>query len=61
MTESATDGRGRRVAGFVVFMLGAGLILESPALWYGVVLMGIGAVIFVRGMVAGGSSAELTS
>jgi hypothetical protein len=45
------DGRGRRVAGFFVFMLGAGLVLESAALWYGVAMMAIGAVLFALGMV----------
>jgi hypothetical protein len=49
------DGRGRRVAGFFVFMLGAGLVLESPALWYGVGIMVVGAACFAWGMVTRGN------
>jgi hypothetical protein len=49
---SELDGRGRRVAGFFVFMLGAGLVLESPALWYGVAIMAVGATCFGWGMLS---------
>ena len=52
MAEPGRDGKGRRVAGFFVFMLGGGLLLESAAVWLGVILMGIGAIIFALGMVA---------
>jgi hypothetical protein len=36
--------KGQRVAGMFVFMIGAGLILESPAPWLGaaVLLLGLG-------------------
>jgi len=50
MTE--LDGRGRRVTGFFVFMLGAGLVLESAALWYGVAIMVAGVVCFAWGMLS---------
>lgn len=53
MAEHAGDGKGRRVAGFFVFMLGAGLMLESTAVWCGAVLMAIGAIVFARGVFAG--------
>ncbi len=56
MADRGGAGKGRRVAGFFVFMLGAGLLLESPAVGSGVVLMGIGAVLFVRGVFAQSAS-----
>jgi hypothetical protein len=44
------DAKGRRVLGYFVFMLGAGLVLESAALWYGVAVMTAGAVCFASGL-----------
>ncbi|HVN86202.1 MAG TPA: hypothetical protein VMW17_15305 [Candidatus Binatia bacterium] len=52
MAEPALDGKGRRVAGFFVFMLGAGLLLESTAAWSGAILMSAGAVLFAGGVLA---------
>jgi hypothetical protein len=46
------DSKGWRVGGFFVFMVGAGLLLESPAAWAGAVLMAAGAVGFAWGMLA---------
>jgi len=42
-------GRGKRVVGVFVLMVGAGAILDDHALWTGTALMLIGAVEFVRG------------
>jgi hypothetical protein len=60
MAERGSDGKGGRVTGFFVFMLGAGLLLESTAVWPGVVLMGIGAVLFARGVFAQTGSEALS-
>ncbi|HUI25288.1 MAG TPA: hypothetical protein VL403_04320 [Candidatus Kryptonia bacterium] len=50
MAERSGDGKGRRVAGFFVFMLGAGLLLESSAVGSGMLTMLLGAAIFGRGV-----------
>jgi hypothetical protein len=44
------DAKGRRVLGYFVFMLGAGLVLDSSALWYGVAVMIVGAASFASGV-----------
>ncbi|MBI4518874.1 MAG: hypothetical protein HY699_24025 [Deltaproteobacteria bacterium] len=44
------DAKGRRVLGYFVFMLGAGLVLDSSALWYGVLVMIAGAACFAAGV-----------
>jgi hypothetical protein len=50
-------GKGWRVGGFFVFMLGAGLVLESPAVWYGLVMMSAGAIGFAWGLARARGSA----
>jgi hypothetical protein len=47
---SDVERKGRRSGGFFLFLLGAGLLLESSVVWYGAVLMGIGALWFVWGV-----------
>ena len=42
-------GRGWRVLGYFLWMLGAGVVLDSDALWSGGLLLGVGAVMFVVG------------
>jgi hypothetical protein len=37
--------KGWRVAGMFVFMIGAGVVLESPAVWSGVVVMVGGLIV----------------
>lgn len=44
-------GKGKRVAGVFVFMIGASIILDTHALSIGVPLMAAGVVLFGRGMV----------
>lgn len=45
--------RGRRVAGMVVSMLGAGLILESQLCVAGLAIMLAGLAVFVSGFLGG--------
>ena len=51
--QSTADGTGKakRVAGVFVFMIGAGMILDLHAMWIGVPLSFVGAVIFVWGLI----------
>jgi hypothetical protein len=47
----ALVGKGKRVAGVFVFMIGASIILDTHTLWVGALLLGAGAVLFAWGMV----------
>lgn len=42
-------GKGWRVVGFCVWMLGAGIVLDSAALGAGAVLLAVGAALFAIG------------
>lgn len=44
-------GKGWRVIGFFVWMLGAGVVLDSSALGAGGVLLTVGAVLFGLGVI----------
>jgi hypothetical protein len=46
-------GKGRRVAGVFVFMMGASIILDTHALWMGLPTLAVGAVLFAWGMANG--------
>jgi hypothetical protein len=48
--ESA--GKAKRVVGTFVFMVGAGIVLDSSAAWPGTVIMLIGMVLFIWGVAA---------
>ena len=55
MAEPASDtnplaGKGKRVAGTFLLMLGAGILLESTLQWIGGAVMLAGAAAFVRGL-----------
>ena len=43
-------GKGWRVLGFFVWMLGAGVVLDSDAAWLGRVLLFLGGGMFVAGV-----------
>ncbi len=43
-------GKGWRVLGYFVWMLGAGVILDSKALAVGAILLGTGAALFAVGV-----------
>ena len=45
-------GKGKRVIGSFVLMIGAGVILDSHVLWVGVAIMLIGALAFIWGLLA---------
>ncbi len=45
-------GKQQRVTGVFVFMVGAGIVLETRARWLGTLVMLCGAAAFVWGMVA---------
>lgn len=47
-------GKGWRVLGYFVWMLGAGVILDSPAMGAGSALLAAGAALFLLGAVQGG-------
>lgn len=44
-------GKEKRVTGVFVFMLGAGLLLETRAAWLGTLVMLCGATVFLWGMI----------
>ena len=44
-------GKGWRVVGFCVWMLGAGIVLDNAALGVGAVLLAVGAALFAMGAV----------
>ena len=46
---AALAGKAKRVLGFFVAMLGAGIVLDSPAAWIGAVIMLAGVAFFVWG------------
>lgn len=50
-----SDGKGWRVAGFFVFLLGAGIILDSAAHGFGGLMAFAGAVLMAWGFFGGGS------
>jgi len=55
MAESVSDtnalaGKGKRVTGTFLLMLGAGIVLESSLRWTGGMIMFAGAAAFVRGL-----------
>jgi hypothetical protein len=54
-------GRGWRVLGFYVFLLGSGLVLESRAVWYGVAIMVVGAGCFAWGILSRHKRQGMTS
>jgi hypothetical protein len=41
------DRKGARVTGFFFILLGGGMVLESRAVWYGLLVMAIGAACFL--------------
>ena len=43
-------GKGWRVLGYFVWMLGAGVVLDSPALGIGRLLLALGAGLFAAGV-----------
>jgi len=43
-------GKGKRVAGVFVVMIGASIILDTHALWMGLPTLAVGAVLFAWGM-----------
>ena len=43
-------GKGKRVGGVFVFMIGASITLDTHALWIGVPILAIGAALFAWGM-----------
>lgn len=43
-------GKGKRVGGVFVFMIGASIILDTHALWIGLPMLAIGAALLVWGM-----------
>ena len=43
-------GKGKRVAGVFVFMIGASIILDTHALWMGLPMLAVGAALFAWGM-----------
>ena len=43
-------GKGKRVAGVFVFMIGASIVLDTHALWMGLPMLAVGAVLFAWGM-----------
>ena len=46
------ERRGRRVGGFIVFMLGAGAVLDSGALWSGLAVAAAGIGLWVSSFMA---------
>jgi hypothetical protein len=61
MTDETRDleRRGRRVAGMVALMMGAGVILDSPWPWPGLALFLAGFGLWVSGFMAKGAPAVL--
>ncbi len=55
----ALAGKAKRVAGFFVFMVGSGIVLDSADTWIGGLLMLVGAVAFIWGVVEAGSRSPL--
>ncbi len=49
---SEITGKGCRVTGMFVAMVGAGLVLESQALWVGVAVLVLGLGVFGVGLAA---------
>jgi hypothetical protein len=45
-------GKGQRVAGVFVVMIGASVILDTHLMWVGLPLLAVGTVLFARGMSA---------
>jgi hypothetical protein len=43
-------GKGKRVAGVFVFMIGASVILDTHLLWFGLPILAIGAAVFAWGV-----------
>ncbi len=48
----ALERRGRRIAGFIVFMLGAGVVLDGGALWSGFAVSAAGMGLWVSSFMA---------
>lgn len=48
-----TVGKGWRVAGFFTLMVGSGIVLDTGNLAAGAAVLGLGALLFARGAVAG--------
>ncbi len=59
MAEMA--GKGWRVLGYFVWMLGAGIVLDSDAWGIGGALLAVGAGLFVFGAVRSGALVEADS
>ncbi|MFQ5666039.1 MAG: hypothetical protein ACE5I7_06360 [Candidatus Binatia bacterium] len=49
---AALAGKAKRVGGTFVLMIGAGIMLDTHAVWVGVPLMVVGATVFGWGMAA---------
>ena len=56
---SELQRKGWRVAGMVVFMIGAGVVLESTALWTGGLVTGLGLALYGASFMAKAPSGML--
>ena len=54
-------GKGKRVAGVFLFMIGASIILDTHALWIGAPVLGVGAGLFTWGIAETRTSKSLAS
>jgi len=61
LDTSSYRGKVKRVFGIFVFMIGAGMILDSSALWVGAILMSVGFVLLGWGLVDARPIVERTS
>ena len=50
MSPPELVGKGKRVAGVFVFMIGASIILDTHALWLGMPTLAFGAALFAWGI-----------
>jgi hypothetical protein len=54
-------GKGKRVAGVFVFMIGASIILDTHAVWIGLPILAIGMVVFAWSIVETRAAEPLAS
>jgi hypothetical protein len=54
-------GKGKRVAGVFVFMIGASIILDTHAVWVGLPILTVGLILFGWGMVAARTAEPLAA
>jgi hypothetical protein len=60
-TAMALAGKGKRVIGVFTLMIGAGLILESAAVWVGGLIALTGTLVFVWGIIEAHAGASATA